>query len=103
MSSQESQESQETGDAAESEVVTERRGPTQRWLLEVDHGACVSSGMCVGLAPAAFELTSARQSSPKAAEIDADDAVLDAAENCPAEAITITDAVTGAAVFPPAD
>jgi len=75
----------------------------KRWLLEVDHGTCVSSGMCVGLAPAAFELTSARQSSPKLAEVDPDDAVLDAAENCPVEAITITDAVTGAAVFPPAD
>jgi ferredoxin len=59
--------------------------------------------MCVGLAPDAFELTSARQSSPKLAEVDPDDAVLDAAENCPVEAITIKDAVTGAVVFPPAD
>lgn len=75
----------------------------ERWLLDVDHRVCVSSGMCVGLAPTAFELTSARQSTPKEAEVDPDDAVLDAAENCPAEAITITDAVTGAAVFPPAD
>jgi ferredoxin len=75
----------------------------ERWLLDVDHRVCVSSGMCVGLAPAAFELAGARQSTPKVAEVDPDSAVLDAAENCPAEAITITDAVTGAAVFPPAD
>jgi ferredoxin len=64
---------------------------------------CVGSGMCVGHAPAAFELASGRQSSPKVAEVDPDDAVLEAAENCPVEAITITVAVTGAAVFPPAD
>lgn len=76
---------------------------TERWLLKVDHGVCVGSGMCVALAAAAFELSSGRQSSPKAAEVDPDDAVLDAAENCPVEAITITGAVTGAAVFPPAD
>ena len=75
----------------------------ERWLLEVDHRVCAGSGMCVGLAPAAFELASARQASPKVAEVDPDDAVLEAAENCPVEAITITDAVTGAAVFPPAD
>jgi ferredoxin len=75
----------------------------RRWLLEVDQGMCIGSGMCVGLVPAAFELTSTRQSSPKAAEVDADDAVLEAAENCPVEAITITDAVTAAAIFPPAD
>jgi ferredoxin len=75
----------------------------ERWLLEVDHGVCVGSGMCVGHAPAAFELASARQSRPKAAEVDPDDAVLEAAEYCPVEAITIADAVTGAAVFPPAD
>jgi ferredoxin len=79
------------------------RNMAERWRLEVDHGVCVGSGMCVGHAPAAFELNSARQSSPKVAEVDSDEAVLEAAENCPAEAITITDAVTGAAVFPPTD
>lgn len=74
-----------------------------RWLLDVDREACAGSDLCTAFAPTAFELTQTRQARPKLAEVDADDAILEAAENCPTEAITVTDAATGAAVFPPAD
>jgi ferredoxin len=79
------------------------RNMASRWLLDVDHGVCIRSGMCVGSAPDAFELTSTRQSRPKATAVDADDVILEAAENCPMEAITITDAATGSTIFPSAD
>lgn len=74
-----------------------------RWHVEVDRGLCFGSGLCVGSAPEAFQLDSARQSQPRATERDPSETVLGAAESCPAEAILITLSDTGDAVFPPDD
>ncbi|GAA1923168.1 ferredoxin [Streptantibioticus ferralitis] len=73
----------------------------QRWHVEVDRSVCIGSGLCAGAAPAGFALDEARQSHPVAAETDADESVLAAAESCPVEAITLTLAGTGQPVFPP--
>ncbi|MCX3059499.1 ferredoxin [Streptomyces beihaiensis] len=72
-----------------------------RWHVEVDRGVCIGSGMCVNTAPAAFRLDSARQSRPVEADVDAKEPVLAAAEGCPVEAIAVTLAGSGEAVFPP--
>ncbi|MER7046674.1 MULTISPECIES: ferredoxin [Streptomyces] len=72
-----------------------------RWHVEVDREICIGSGMCVGVAPDGFALDSARQSHPKEGETDASETVLEAAETCPVEAIVITLAGSGKAVFPP--
>lgn len=72
-----------------------------RWRVEVDRGVCIGSGMCVGAAPEGFRLDSARQSHPVAAEADATESVLAAAEGCPVEAIMLTVAGSGEPVFPP--
>lgn len=72
-----------------------------RWHVEVDREVCIGSGMCVNHAPAGFTLDSARQSHPSAPETDANEPVLTAAEGCPVEAIAITLAENGEAVFPP--
>lgn len=72
-----------------------------RWHVEVDRGVCIGSGLCAATAPGGFELDAARQSHPVRPECDASDDVLAAAEGCPVEAITVTLAVTGEAVFPP--
>ncbi|GLF93927.1 ferredoxin [Streptomyces yaizuensis] len=74
-----------------------------RWRIEVDRGVCIGSGMCVGSAPGGFRLDEARQAHPAAAETDAGEHLLEAAENCPVEAITITLLGSGEAVFPPED
>ncbi|MFI9647735.1 ferredoxin [Streptomyces sp. NPDC052040] len=74
-----------------------------RWHIEVDRTLCIGSTQCVHRAPGAFRLDSARQSHPVAPDADAGEPVLDAAENCPVEAIAITLAGTGEAVFPPDD
>ncbi|GHI89914.1 ferredoxin [Streptomyces xanthophaeus] len=74
-----------------------------RWQVEVDRGVCIGSGMCVNHAPDGFALDTARQSRPRAAETDANEPVLTAAEGCPVEAITITLLGTGETVFPPED
>ncbi|PKV85508.1 ferredoxin [Streptomyces sp. TLI_146] len=72
-----------------------------RWHVEVDRSVCIGSGMCVNTAPEGFGLDTARQSRPRAADIDADELVLAAAEGCPVEAISISLLESGEPVFPP--
>ncbi|MFJ5778683.1 ferredoxin [Streptomyces sp. NPDC093094] len=72
-----------------------------RWHVEVDRSLCVGSAQCVHRAPQAFALDPARRSRPRHPGLDADEHVLEAAENCPVEAITLTLAESGEAVFPP--
>ncbi|MBC6446959.1 ferredoxin [Actinokineospora xionganensis] len=60
------------------------------WKLEVNAGACMASGLCAGIAPDHFTLegVSAVANSP---EVEPDDDVLEAAESCPAMAISVTE------------
>jgi ferredoxin len=74
-----------------------------RWHVEVDRTLCIGSGMCVGAAPGRFRLDAARQSHPDGPDQQAAEALLAAAENCPVEAITITDRDSGEVLFPPED
>ncbi|GAA3036857.1 ferredoxin [Streptomyces glomeratus] len=74
-----------------------------RWHIEVDRGLCIGSAQCVHRAPDAFRLDSARQSHPVEPDADAGEPVLEAAENCPVEAILITLAGSREPVFPPED
>lgn len=68
------------------------------WRVRIDAGLCISSGMCVAAAPNRFEFDPDQHSRPVSELIDEDEAVLDAAVSCPVEAITLTDAQTGAPV-----
>ena len=72
-----------------------------RWRVGVDRSVCIGSAQCVHLAPDAFRLDSAMQSHPVEPETDANERILDAAENCPVEAIVITLLGSGEPVFPP--
>ncbi|GAQ57698.1 ferredoxin [Streptomyces acidiscabies] len=72
-----------------------------RWRLDVDRALCIGSGQCVHRTQGFFQLDADRQSRPAEAETDANEGVLEAAENCPVEAITITLAGSGEVVFPP--
>jgi ferredoxin len=74
-----------------------------RWHIEVDHGVCIGSGLCASSAPGGFRLDAARQAHPAAADTEASEALLAAAEGCPVEAIAIRLRDTGEAVFPPED
>lgn len=66
----------------------------------VDHDLCVGSTMCVQFADQHFELDDDRQSVYVAGETDDRDTVLEAAANCPMEAITVTDVDSGEVLFP---
>jgi ferredoxin len=72
-----------------------------RWHLEVDRALCIGSAQCVHHAPDAFRLDTARQSHPAEPDTDAHERILQAAENCPVEAIMITLLGSGEPVFPP--
>ncbi|MGW2912070.1 ferredoxin [Streptomyces asoensis] len=67
----------------------------------MDRSLCIGSAQCVRHAPGGFRLDTARQSHPVDPDTDANEPVLTAAESCPVEAITITLAGSGEAVFPP--
>jgi ferredoxin len=75
-------------------------GPQPQWLIEVDTAACTGSGLCVGCAPAYFELGPDHRSRAIRSVVDADDVIADAAECCPMEAIRVIDAGTGRCLHP---
>lgn len=60
------------------------------WLVHVDPRRCVGAGICAGLAPERFTLVDG-VSRATAEDVSPDDAVIDAAESCPVEAITVRD------------
>ncbi|MEU1685374.1 ferredoxin [Micromonospora sp. NPDC005707] len=60
------------------------------WRLHVDPTRCIGSGICAGVAPGHFVLVDGL-SRPVAERIAADEAVLDAAESCPLEAIIVSE------------
>ena len=66
-----------------------------RWKVSVDKNVCISSAMCVAIAPGRFVLDERRRSGPVEAGIDPDELVRDAAASCPSEAIGLVDADTG--------
>nr|WTA00093.1 ferredoxin [Streptomyces sp. NBC_00857] len=61
------------------------------WRIEVDGGRCMASGMCAGMAPEYFALGDDDRARPLADSVGPDATVLDAADSCPAMAITVLD------------
>lgn len=60
------------------------------WKVEVDGGMCIGSGMCASLMPETFALDGATARAI-AETVEPDETVLDAADSCPAMAITVRD------------
>ena len=58
------------------------------WHLNVDKTVCGATGMCAALAPDLFELTD-MYAQPVKPEIEPDELALDAADQCPTQAITV--------------
>lgn len=71
----------------------------KRWRLTADHGACLGSGICSGIAPDHFQVVDGR-SVPSAEETLPDETVRDAVESCPMEALRILDAGNGEVLAP---
>ncbi|MCK2241121.1 MULTISPECIES: ferredoxin [unclassified Crossiella] len=71
---------------------------TDRWHVEVSHD-CIGSGMCAGAAPEFFRLVDG-YAEPVHTEIDPAEVVTDAADQCPAEAISVVDVASGKTLAP---
>lgn len=74
---------------------------SERWSVEVDDTSCLASGICTSMANRHFAIGADGHSQVIEKEIDADPSVIDAAESCPAEAITVTDLASGAMLAGP--
>ncbi|WP_231921213.1 ferredoxin [Micromonospora auratinigra] len=68
-------------------------GVGMEWRLHVDPTRCIGSGICAGVAPGHFVLVDGL-SRPLAERILAADAVLDAADSCPMEAVIVSEVDT---------
>jgi ferredoxin len=71
------------------------------WRLEVDREKCIGSGICVGMAPRYFSLVSGA-SMPATGTLPPDEAMIDAADTCPVEAISVYDAANDRLLAPEA-
>ena len=71
---------------------------SEHWKITVNRDACLGSGVCAATAPRYFRLDDGR-SRPVEEDIEPDDIVLDVADTCPAEAITVYNA-TGHRIAP---
>ncbi|MBQ1050586.1 ferredoxin [Micromonospora sp. C51] len=60
------------------------------WRIQVDTDRCIGSGSCVGMAPAHFRMESGL-ATPCSTTVEPTEAVIDAAESCPVEAIAVRD------------
>ena len=62
--------------------------------------ACIGSGFCRGSAPHLFGATPEKKAVALVSPVEDSDALQDAMESCPVEAIRARDSVSGAQVFP---
>jgi ferredoxin len=70
-----------------------------KWTIEVDHGKCMGTGLCAGSRPDRFRIDDHGQSSAVLEQVEPDDELIDVADSCPTEAISIRDG-SGALLAP---
>ncbi|MFP6635308.1 MAG: ferredoxin [Dehalococcoidia bacterium] len=68
--------------------------------VSVELDKCVGNAMCETYAPKVFVLNDDRQSTVADSNADPEDAVMEAAQDCPVSAITVIDDETGETLFP---
>ncbi|MFE4873209.1 ferredoxin [Streptomyces sp. NPDC056682] len=62
------------------------------WTVRVDPQLCLASGMCAGAAPEVFALN-AEHAEALQEGVEPDERILDIADACPAQAITVSDGI----------
>jgi ferredoxin len=68
--------------------------------VEIDRDGCIGDGACCSDAPETFEMDDEDKAILKDGSTDSRDAIIEAAENCPTDAIIITDKETGEKIYP---
>ncbi|MEV0881024.1 ferredoxin [Micromonospora echinofusca] len=66
-------------------------GSNEQWRVHVDPTRCIGSGICAGTAPKHFVLVDGL-ARPLAERVAPDDALVDAADSCPMEAVIVSEA-----------
>lgn len=66
----------------------------------IDRDECIGDGACCSDAPGTFEMDDENIAILKTPWTDDREAILEAARNCPTEAITVKDTATGEQLFP---
>ncbi|MEU7613610.1 ferredoxin [Micromonospora sp. NPDC049204] len=69
------------------------------WRIGVDSHRCIGTSICAGTAPEHFRLVDGR-SAPLADVATPAEVILDAANSCPVEAITVRDATDDRLIAP---
>ena len=75
-------------------------GDADSLKITVDREACIGDGACCNDAPETFEMDEDDIAVVKDPVGDDRDAIIEAAENCPTDAIKIEDAGTGEVLYP---
>jgi ferredoxin len=68
--------------------------------ITVDRENCIGDGLCCDDAPETFELDDEQKAIVKTPPGDTREAVIEAASNCPVDAIKVEDAKTGKVLYP---
>jgi ferredoxin len=68
--------------------------------IVVDRSKCIAASNCIGMAPRVFALDGSKRAIVINAKGADDATVIEAAESCPTEAITLYDEQTGEQIFP---
>ncbi|SCG18730.1 ferredoxin [Micromonospora echinofusca] len=63
----------------------------EQWRVHVDPTRCIGSGICAGTAPKHFVLVDGL-ARPLVERVAPDDALVDAADSCPMEAVIVSEA-----------
>jgi ferredoxin len=86
--------------AARRQNIREELADMAKYKIEIDRDACVGDGLCVDEAPDTFEMDDEDIAVVINPAGDDPEAILDAAQACPSDAIILHDADTGAKVWP---
>jgi ferredoxin len=75
-------------------------GDINKLKVEVDRDACIGDGACCNDAPETFEMDDEDKAVVKRDSTDSRDTILEAAQNCPTDAISVEDKETGEKLYP---
>lgn len=75
-------------------------GDADNLKITVDRDTCIGDGLCCDDAPETFELDDEQKAVVKSTVGDTKDAIIEAASNCPVDAIKVECAKTGKVLYP---
>ena len=75
-------------------------GDASKLKITVDRDTCIGDGLCCDDAPETFEMDDEQKATVKCPVGDDRDTIIEAAGNCPVDAIRVEDTETGEVLYP---